>query len=272
MGSLNMPVALTRRDTLALAAILPAAPSRATAPDRPDLRDLFRQNGASGTFALLDASNGETVLADAARATRRFVPASTFKIPNSLIAFETGVVADADAVQPYGGGRTRNPAWARDMSLRDAMAISNVPIFQGLARQVGVGRYRDWLARLDYGSRDPGMVVDRFWLDGPLTISAMEAAQFNLRLAQKALPASMRAQTLVHDIVRLESAGGATLYGKTGWFVRRGQTSIGWWTGWVERGSRIRAFALNMDMPDRAMAPKRLEIGRAALKLLGIYG
>jgi len=105
-----------------------------------------------------------------------------------------------------------------------------------------------------------------------LRISAVEEARFNARLAQKALPASARAQTLVHDIIRIESAGGATLYAKTGWYVQRGQTSIGWWTGWVERGSRVHAFTLNIDMPQMAMAPKRLEIGRAALRQLGVYG
>ncbi len=137
---------------------------------------------------------------------------------------------------------------------------------------MGLPRYRDWLARLDYGNREPGTVVDRFWLEGPLRISAIEEARFNARLARKALPASTLAQTLVHDIIRLERAGGATVYGKTGWYVQRGQTSIGWWTGWVERGSRIHAFTLNMDMPQMAMAPRRLAIGRAILKQLGLYG
>ncbi|MDP3547870.1 MAG: penicillin-binding transpeptidase domain-containing protein [Phreatobacter sp.] len=268
---MSMSPVFTRRGAVALAAILPFTPSHAEARDRPDLLDIFRQHGAKGTFALVDAGDGETTLADLARAGRRFVPASTFKIPNSLIAIGSGVVRDADEVLPYGGGRTRNPAWARDMSLRDAMPISNVPVFQEVARRVGLPRYRDWLARLDYGNREPGTVVDRFWLEGPLRISAIEEARFNVRLARKALPASTLAQTLVHDIIRLESAGGATLYGKTGWYVQRGQTSIGWWTGWVERGSRIHAFTLNMDMPQMAMAPRRLAIGRAILKQLGLY-
>lgn len=267
-----MSPALTRRDALTLAAFLPATSAFAATTNRPDLLDIFRQHGTRGTLVLIDAASGETTVADPARAARRFVPASTFKIPNSLIAFETGAVRDADEVLPYGGGRTRNPAWARDMSLRDAMPISNVPIYQEVARRVGLPRYREWLAKLGYGNADPGAVVDRFWLEGPLLISAIEEAQFNVRLAQKALPASARAQTLVHDIIRIESAGGATLYAKTGWYVQRGQTSIGWWTGWVERGSRIHAFTLNIDMPQMAMAPKRLEIGRAALRQLGVYG
>ncbi|WP_439573598.1 penicillin-binding transpeptidase domain-containing protein [Phreatobacter sp.] len=261
----------SRRDALILAAALPLA-TPAIATGAADLKQPFRAEGVTGTFALVASDGGAPVLVDPARARRRYVPASTFKIPNSLIAFEAGAVADADAIVPYGGTPSRNPAWNRDMSLREAMPISNVPAFQQVARRVGLPAYRDWLARLDYGNRDPGTVVDRFWLEGPLTISALEEAGFNLRLARSGLPASERAQALTRDIVRLEADGGATLHGKTGWFVKRGQTSIGWWTGWVERGSRIHAFTLNIDMPQMAMAPKRLAVGRAILKTLGVYG
>lgn len=265
--------ALTRRAVVTAAAVLPLAGASHAAEtvERDDLLSVFREKGLTGCFALVDAQTGRRTLVGAARSRQRFVPASTFKIPNSLIAFETGVVRDADEVLPYGGGPVAVPAWGRDMSLREAMPISNVPIFQEVARRVGLARYRDWLARLDYGNRDPGTVVDRFWLDGPLRISALEEAAFNARLGTRALPASQRAQTLVHDIIRIESRGGATLHAKTGWYVQRGQTSIGWWSGWVERSSQIRAFTLNMDMPQMAMAPLRLEIGRNLLARLAIF-
>lgn len=266
--SLPLP---SRRDALMLAGILPVA-APAIASGAANLGQHFRAEGVTGAFALLASDGGEAILVDPPRARRRFVPASTFKIPNTLIALETGAVRDVDAIVPYGGVASRNPAWNRDMSLREAMPISNVPVFQEVARRVGLAAYRDWLGRLDYGSRDPGTVVDRFWLEGPLTISAVEESRFNLRLARSELPASARAQAMARDIVRLETAGGASLYGKTGWFVKSGQTSIGWWTGWVERGSRIHAFTLNIDMPQMAMAPKRLAVGRAILKQLGLYG
>lgn len=267
-SSLPLP---SRRDALILAGLMPLA-APALASGAPDVRQHFRAEGVSGAFALVASDGGEAFLVDPARARRRYVPASTFKVPNTLIAIETGAVRDADEVVPYGGVPSRNAAWNRDMSLRDAMPISNVPVFQQVARRVGLAAYRDWLSRLDYGNRETGTVIDRFWLEGPLTISALEEARFNLRLARGDLPASARAQALTRDIIRLESEGGATLYGKTGWFVKRGETSIGWWTGWVERGSRVHAFTLNIDMPQMAMAPKRLAVGRAVLKSLGLYG
>jgi beta-lactamase class D len=264
---------LTRRAALASAALLPLAAGAGAAEtvERDDLLTAFRDKGLAGCFALVDAASGRSTLVGAARARQRFVPASTFKIPNSLIAFETGVVRDADEVLPYGGGPVSVPAWAKDMSLREAMPISNVPIFQEVARRVGLARYRDWLVRLDYGNRDPGTVVDRFWLEGPLRISALEEAAFNARLGRMALPASPRAQGLVHEITRVESRDGAVLHAKTGWYVQRGQTSIGWWSGWIARAGTVQAFTLNMDMPQMAQAPLRLEVARALLDRLGAY-
>jgi beta-lactamase class D len=128
---------------------------------------------------------------------------------------------------------------------------------------------RAMIDRLDYGNREIGAVVDRFWLDGPLAISALEQARFVARLARGDLPVSARSQFIVRDILRLEQAGDAVLYGKTGWLAGT-EPSIGWWTGWVDRDGKIYAFALNIDMPSVEDAPKRIAIGRSLLARLGV--
>lgn len=236
---------------------------------RDDLAGLFSAEGVVGTIAVFDPAADRLTVVDAARAARRFVPASTFKIANSLIALETGVVADENEIIPYGGKPQWMKAWEKDMSMREAIVLSALPHYQELARRIGLERYRDWLARLDYGNRRSGKVVDRFWLDGPLEISAIEQARFVARLAAGTLPASARSQAIVRDILRLESRDGRTLFAKTGW--KAGGRPIGWWTGWVERAGAITAFSLNIDMTKIEMAPKRLVVGRAVLASLGIY-
>src|SRR5262245_21296962 len=134
------------------------------------------------------------------------------------------------------------------MSMREAIALSAIPIHQELARRVGLERYREWLARLDFGNPQTGTVVATFWLDGPLEISAVEEARFVARLAQQKLDASIRSQSIARDIIRLESRNGIVLYGKTGWRFSS-KPNLGWWTGWVEGNGKIAAFALNIDMP-----------------------
>jgi len=69
------------------------------------------------------------------------VPASTFKIANTIIALETGVVKDENEIIPYGGRPFKH--WEKDMSMREAIALSAVPIYQELARRIGLERYRE---------------------------------------------------------------------------------------------------------------------------------
>lgn len=241
----------------------------ASVEERPDLRAVFDEQGVRGTFVLYDVAAERITVVNGERALRRYAPASTFKIANSLIALETGAVADETEVVPYGGKPQPIAAWERDMNMREAIKVSNVPVYQEIARRVGLERMRAMVDRLDYGNREIGAVVDRFWLDGPLAISALEQARFVARLARGDLPVSARSQSIVRDILRLEQEGDAVLYGKTGWLAGTGP-SIGWWAGWVERDGNAYAFALNIDMPAVEDAPKRIAIGRSLLARLDV--
>lgn len=264
---------LSRRDVLgigacALAAVF-AGTHRVSANEiieLGDAEDVFARQQISGTFAAYEASADRLIVLNAERAATRIVPASTFKIPNSLIALEVGAVKNADEIFRYDGKPRRVAAWQKDMTLREAVTASNVPVFQEIARRVGLDAYRDWLAKLDYGNREVGQIVDRFWLEGPLTISAIEQARFLARLADGALPMGARSQAIVRDIIRMEEKDSRTLFAKTGW-----DGKIGWWVGWVERGDRKTAFALNMDMSRIEDAPKRIGFGKELLAHLGVY-
>lgn len=239
------------------------------AVERTDLLAHFQAAGSVGTFALHDPATDGLIVVDGKRAATRYVPASTFKIANSLIALETRVVADENEVIPFGGRPQRVKAWERDMSLRDAIVHSNVPVYQEIARRVGLARYQTWLERLDYGNRQTGQDVEQFWLRGPLAISAIEQARFASRLALGQLPLSSRSQAIVRTILRLEANAGRELYGKTGWFVSE-PLKLGWLTGWVEVDGRKRGFSLNIDMPRIDDAPKRTAIAKAILAHLGL--
>ena len=265
----------TRRTALgvSIGAITVIARGRASlaagSTERADLEAVFAENGVAGTFVLYDVATDHFTLINATRAEKRFVPASTFKIANTIIALETGVVKDENEIIPYGGQPQPFKTWEKDMSMREAIALSAVPIYQELARRIGLERYREWLPRLDFGNRQTGTIVDTFWLDGPLEISALEEARFVARLAQQKLDASIRSQSIARDIIRLESRDGKILYGKTGWRFSSAP-NLGWWTGWVEQNGKISAFSLNIDMPAATDAPKRVAVGKTMLSKLGV--
>ncbi len=250
--------------------LFPAISHSQTIIERTDLQKTFQERNAVGSFAIYDPAKDELILVNSKRAQQRMIPASTFKIANALIALETGVVANENEVIPYGGKPQRFKSWERDMSIRDGIKISNVPVFQELATRISIVRYEDWLKRLHYGNGLVGSNVKTFWLDGPLKISVVEQVKFLTKLAQQKLPVSKRSQVRVADILKQETKAGRTLYGKTGW-TSATTPELGWFVGWVDGENGIQAFALNMDIENRVDAKKRVAIAKAVLEKLGKF-
>ena len=238
--------------------------------ESPEVAALFRSAGINGTFVLFDVTAQTYVGHNKDRAEKRFVPASTFKIPNTLIGLSVGAVKSVDEVLPYRGrAQPFIKAWEKDMRLRDAIVVSNVPIYQELARRIGLGRMRDNVERMDFGNKEIGTSVDKFWLTGPLKISAVEQTQFLAKLAEGSLPFPPQYQESVREITSLEQGANWRLHGKTGWENAPGP-GVGWWVGWLLRDGRVYSFALNMDIRKASDASKRLELGRTSLKVLGL--
>jgi beta-lactamase class D len=254
----------------AIAAALITAPTAGA----DDLQRHFDEAGAVGTMVV--RTGNETIVVGERRSRRRYLPSSTFKIPNSLLAIDHGVASGPD--QPYPGpnpnflvdGRPFLPAACEgDLTLGTAFAFSCIPIYQRIARALGRETYRDAMRAMDYGNRRVDRApLDTFWLEGPFAISAREQVDFLERLRRGRLPASFRAQRDVHEIMVVERSGGAVLRAKSGW-VFSTEPNVGWWVGWVERGHRAWTFALNIDMTRPEHPAARAAIGRAILRDLG---
>ncbi len=261
----------------ATASFISLGTSAAGMVERPELARHFTSSGVQGTFVLLDTTANRISVHDSRRAQQRFVPASTFKILNSLIALETGAVKDENEVLPYGGKPQRFKEWEKDMAMREAIAASNVPVYQEVARRVGLERMSRFVKLAGYGNATIGNVVDRFWLDGPLAISAIEQAKFVARLAHRELPFSKRNQAVVRDILKQEESTAHAMFWKTGWAFADAPANsgskpaeLGWMVGWVEREGKVYAFALNIDIYKDEDAAKRQVIVRKCLQSLGV--
>ncbi len=247
--------------------VLPAKAETRT--ERPDLISMFEQKGVVGTFVLYDLKKDHFTIINPQRAAQRFIPASTFKLANSLIALETKVVADELEIIPYGGEPQLFKSWEKDMSMREAIKISNVPVFQELASRIGIKRYKKWLLVLDYGNHQISDDVDNFWLDGPLKISAIEQVNFLSKLASKSLPLSHGSQLTVAKISQLSKTRTGSLHGKTGWSSAT-TPQIGWFVGWINGENGVVSFALNIDIQSKIDARKRKLIAFSILKKLGV--
>jgi beta-lactamase class D len=271
-NSMVGPFTLVAVAVLALPTAAAASANDKATPwrEEPAVTALFRDAGVNGTFVLLDERRGELRGHNRGRAEQRFVPASTFKVANALIGLSLGAVQNVDEVIPYTGDA--NPfmrEWLEPMGLRGAMTVSNVPLYQELARRIGLVRMREAIQRLGYGNEQIGNDVTTFWLRGPLAISAVEQTRFLSRLAHQRLPFPRKAQQQVAEITQVDSGPGWSLHTKTGWQNAPG-AGVGWWVGWVKRGEQITPFALNIAMTGAADAPIREQLGRASLRALGI--
>lgn len=229
----------------------------------------FDASGVKGTFVLFEPMEDRYRVLDAARAERRFLPASTFEIANALVGLEVGSIADENEVFRWDGTPKPFASWERDQALATGMRDSVTWMFQEVARRTGKARMREWLERLEYGNRDLSGGIDHFWLQGGLRIGAMEQVRFLHRLAEGRLPMTQRAQRLVRQALVAERTKAYTLYAKTGG-VASGKDAVMWWVGWIERKGRPQAyFAMNFS-PASSTAFDELGIGRGVLREAGV--
>jgi beta-lactamase class D len=254
--------------------LLLAAPASSQKADRtPDLARHF--GNLSGAFVLSSVEGDSTFRYNPAQCATRFSPASTFKIPNSLIGLETGVLRDRHTVIPWDSVVRTNTAWNRDHDLASAIRYSVVPYYQELARRVGVQMMQHWVDTLFYGNRDISGGIDRFWLGSTLTISADEQIEFLRKLVAGTLPVSRRSLNIIKEILLQESPPGTRLRAKTGFATQRGGLAVGWYVGYVESTKGCFLFAMNIISPDaerdgEKIFQNRVSIARAILHDLGV--
>jgi len=249
---------------LALLAVVVLAAPAAGEDVEKDLGHHFP--GFRSSFVLRDVAGGRTVRHDAPMARARTSPCSTFKIPNSLIGLETGVIPDASFVLKWDGVRRPREEWNRDHDLRSALKHSVVWYYQKLARRVGPERMQQWVSALRYGNEDISGGIDRFWLGPSLRISPDEQVDFLARLHAGQLPVSARSLAIVKDILVQDQPGPGIVYrGKTGSCQDPGASDPhGWWVGSVEQEGRLHLFAALIEGPGasglvcRPMAEKAL--------------
>ncbi len=230
----------------------------------------FAKYQVKGTFVMLDGQTGRYSVYNLERASERKMPASTFKLFNSLVALDTGALKDDREVIAWDGVERDFTSWNRDMNIRDAIRVSNVPFYQELARRIGREKMQAALNQVGYGNKMIGREIDQFWLDNTLQISAKEQVDFVMRLARGKLPFSARAIDMVQQISVLERTPNYVLHGKTGWGGRATTPGVGWWTGYLERGDKLYAFAMNMDMQKLEDAPLRLKIAKQIMLQQGL--
>jgi len=260
-----VPVTNFLRFWVGAALVLLAAGARA---EEGALDRVFAEAGVEGTVVIQRLDGPERFVHDPARAERRLPAASTFKVLNTLVALQERAVTDGEVLR--WDGVTRDiPGWNRDQDLESAFRVSCVWCYQALAGRVGAADYRRYVALAGFGELAEPFVVDRFWLDGTLAVSAQEQVRFLEAVQRRALPFRADAYATLRRIMRAEVGPGYVLYAKTGWAAAH-QPPVGWFVGYVEVPAGAWTFALNVDLrPDADLAVRR-RLVLASLRAVGV--
>ncbi len=234
----------------------------------------FQELGVSGAIAIYDLKGDRLYEHNPQRNRTAFLPASTFKILNSLISLETGVISNELAVLTWDGIERQIPAWNRDLNMKEAIKISAVWFYQVLARRVGYEQMQKWVTKVGYANQKIGNKddIDKFWLSGELRIAPNEQIEFLRRLYKNELPFSERSLSVVKDIIIVEQTPDYTIRAKTGWAGLGEPTApqIGWYVGYIEQNKNVYFFATNIDIRSKNDPAARIELTRRCLKDLAL--
>ena len=227
--------------------------------------------GMDATFVFLDLQKDIEIVHNDDRAEKRFSPCSTFKIPNSLIALETGVMQNEKSAikwdhnkypkQPFWGVN-----WDKDHTLKSAYNNSCVWCYMEIAEQIGTDKMQSYVDRFRYGNQDIKSGRSPFWIESSLKISAKEQIVFLKRFVQQELGLKNSTYDEAKRVLERERTPSAVLYAKTG-----SGDNIGWFVGIVEKQNKHFIFAFNMAGTFKDVAAKRVSVSLSALRELGVW-
>ncbi len=212
----------------------------------PEFQNIIDSALVSGAILIYDLERNAYYSNDYSWSRKGFLPASTFKIPNSIIALETSVVEDEHTLFKWDGESRRIKNWEQDLILRDAFHFSCVPCYQDVARKIGVKDMTEFLDKLEYGNiKVDSVTLDLFWLQGESRISQFQQIDFLKRFYQSELPITERTEEIMKKMMVIEDNGNYKISGKTGWSVSDGIDN-GWFVGYLQTQDNTYFFASNV--------------------------
>lgn len=213
---------------------------------------------ANTICTLLTEARTGAVLLEEGDCGSRVTPASTFKVPLAVMAYDAGILTDAHhptmafrAGDPDWGGAN----WTKDTDPADWMRYSVLWYSQRITHLMGAQALTRYAQSFHYGnadfSGDPGYDngLERAWIASSLQVSPREQAAFLRALALDALPVRPEAMERAREIVEVRQIGNWVIHGKTGGaYPRRADRSFdyargwGWYVGWARNGDRTLIF------------------------------
>ncbi|MBC7848821.1 MAG: class D beta-lactamase [Chitinophagaceae bacterium] len=259
-----------------LGSVLFSACSPNNVDEDDSLKAFFDEYKLTGSFGMFNNGSGKfTIYNQKKFANTAYLPASTFKIVNSLIAIETGVASGDSAIIKWDGISRGRPECDKDLYMVQAFRTSCVPWFQELARRIGEKNMQRYLDTMGYAAKTSRFVIkndlDTFWLNGHAQVTADEQLGLVKKLYFGQLPFQKRTQEVVSKMMLMEDNSNYRLAYKTGLGRQENGNQVGWIVGWIEENKHVFFFSLQTETadPNADIMNARLAILK---KILAKYG
>jgi beta-lactamase class D len=205
-----------------------------------ELKNIFEKYNLDGTLVISSLNNKIHYSYNDTRAHKRFSPASTFKIPHTLIVLNENIVNSQDDIIKWDKVKRAYDVWNQDQTLKSAFLVSCVWCYQKFSTHLSKEKYLEYLKRFNYGNVTIGPNISKFWLDGSLRISAYEQIDFLKKLHNNNLLADEKSMLMVKNILVEEENEEYSLRAKSGW-----DGEIGWYVGYITTKTENYFFAMN---------------------------
>lgn len=207
----------------------------------------FDECQVKGSTTIYDYKNQKWIFTDSADANRETLPASTFKILNSLIALETKVVFNENQILKWDGTNhdffgAPMPVWNKDTDLKNAYKNSTIWFYVELAKKIGRKKYKKVFKQISYGNNNFKEKGVDFWNYGTFGVSPKNQIDFLIKLYENKLSFSDKNIGIVKDIMISEENNMGIFRDKTGW-TQKNSNNIGWWIGYLTTKDNVYFFA-----------------------------
>ena len=235
----------------------------------------FTDKKLVGSITIYDLKNDKWVYSDKKDSQIKLLPASTFKVLNTLIALEEKVIKINDIVKWDGRAKKFKgniiASWNSDSDIEKAFKNSTIWFYEALSKQIPRRVYKSYLHTINYGNNKIEQKGNDFWNYGSFAVSPVDQINMLVQLYKNKLPFSKRNMKYVKNIMLQKSNSNYVLRAKTGWGIRDNQ-EIGWYIGYVEVGGNAYFFATrivsNLDSIPSSFSSSRKRITLEILKKL----
>jgi beta-lactamase class D len=228
------------------------------------IESLYKANNIKGSL-LIESADGKLKYQYNINNKESFIPASTFKIPNTLIILEEGLIKDPSEVIIWDGVEREYEPWNRDQTLKTAFQYSCVWCYQRYAKKIGDLKYHKYLKDFDYGNQLTGSEITLFWLNGDLRVSVKDQISFLRKLYAENLPIQKQHIRTLKNIMLSESSGQTKIWSKTGWSGKDG-----WYVGYLVVNNQTWFFANHIEIEKRSDLVLRKKLTLDAFRALNI--